>query len=289
MTTKDVTTKDITTKAMLVSLNIKAWTANKKDKLASAKLAEEFNSDAKWTRGNKSLASKTALSEITSIISSARTFHLFQTLPWTDEGYRILPSTNYLFYTTEMRKFNNQFENAVSTITANYTEMKNEAKLMLGQLYNELDYPSATEIAGKYSLNVSVSPIPSANDFRVTQITEEDINAIQKQIADRLEESKRTIIKDSWERLHEVVNKAFEAFNDPDIKFHDSKIENIAEMVDVLSRLNVFDDPKLTRMCKVIEERLCNLDPKEVRTNADERKDAAQDAKGILDTIAGYL
>jgi MoxR-like ATPase len=49
------------------------------------------------------------------------------------------------------------------------------------------------------------------------------------------------------------------------------------------------DDKKLDRLCKVVEERLCNLDPVEVRNNTEERKEAAESAKGILDVIGSYL
>lgn len=289
MTTQDIKTKDLTTKAMLVSLNISQWNVHRKSKEATAELAQAFNSDALWTRGNKSLASRKILATINIIVSEARNFHMAETMPWTDGGFRILPSKNYLHYTQKMREIKIKFDDAVVELVSKLPEIKEEAKNSLGKLYNELEYPDAAGLQTEYRLNVAVSPIPSANDFRVTQITDEDINAIQQQITERMETAQKNAMRDLWERLHDVVNKAFEAFNDPNVKFHDSKIENIAEMVEILNRLNMDDDPKLKRMCKVVEERLCNLDPKEVRNDPEERKEAAKDAKSILDTIGSYL
>lgn len=284
-----IKTKDLTEKAMLVSLTITKWSAKRYDKMASGAVEHEFQAEQKAGRYRKSLAAKEALADINSVVSAARTFHNENTRPWSDDGPRILPSKNYMFYTEKMREFHNKFDDAVRNLVANYSILKDEAKQFLGKLYDEEDYPEVQDIHAKYSFKIAVSPIPTANDFRVTQITDEDVAAIQKQIADRLEEAQKILMKDLWERLHSVVLKAFEAFDDPNATFRNSKIDNIAEMVEILGRLNMDDDPKLARMCKVVEEKLCNLDAKELRDNPEERKDAAADAKKILDTIGSYL
>jgi len=288
MTTQDIKAKDLTTKAMLVALNIKQWNVNRKDKQATAKLAEDFQSVTGWARGNKSLASKKALSEVNGIVAECRQFHMLNTCPWTDEGYRILPSKNYMFYTDKLREFTARFEVAVQNIKANYPAIIEEAKQSLGTLFNELDYPAISDLDSKYAVNVSVSPLPSSNDFRVTQISDEDIKAIQEQIENRLNEATKGIMADLWSRLYTVVEKAFEAFSDPDMKFHDSKLDNIQETIEILRRLNIDNDLKLERMCKVTEARICSLDPAELRKQPEARQDAAIDAKKLLESLAAF-
>lgn len=283
-----LTTKDLTTKAMLTALVITQWTAKKYDKKASGAVEHEFGNESKAGRYRKSLAAKDALAEVKSIVSAARDFHKENTRPWSDDGPRILPSKNYMFYTGKMREFHNKFDEAADRLAENYAVLKEEARLMLGGLYNDDDYPDVNKIRAKYTFQVQVSPIPTANDFRVTQITDEDIASIQEQITNRLEEANKVLMKDLWERLYTVVEKAFEAFNDPNAIFRDSKIDNIQETVEILRRLNMDDDPQLERMCKLAEEKICTLDATELRKEPAARKEAAMDTKKLLDAMAAF-
>lgn len=280
--------KDLTTKAMLVALNVTKWTARKYDKKANSAVETEFAAESKAGRYRKSLAAKEALAEVNSVVSAARDFHKENTRPWSDDGPRILPSKNYLFYTAEMRKYSAKYETAVNNLVENYGVLKDEAKQFLGGLYNEEDYPAVEMIRSKYTFKVVVMPIPSANDFRVTQITDEDINSIQQQITDRLEEANKVLMHDLWDRLYSVVEKACEAFKDPNARFHDSKLDNIQETVDILRRLNMDDDPSLERMCKLAEEKIVALNPEDIRKSPAVRQEAATDARKLLEAMSGY-
>lgn len=281
--------KDLTTKAMLVSLNIKQWNVNRKDKQATASITNEYQNEAGWARGNKTIAASKELTEVSKILLNTRNFHNTYTSPWNDENcQRILAAKNYLFYTEQIRKFNAELENAIVILKQAYPEIKERAKIALKGLYNELDYPDISNIQDKFKITVSVCPVPSANDFRVTQITDEDFSAIQNQIESQIKEANKNIMNDLWDRLYSVVEKASEAFNDPDMMFKDSKIDNISETITILRKLNIDDDPKLERMCKTVEARICNLNPAELRKEPAARQDAANDTKKLLEAMSGY-
>lgn len=282
--------RDLTTKAMLVSLHIKAWNTTKTSSEATDLVQTTFNATSDSGIFKKNLAAKSALKEINTIISSARTFHMENTRPWFDEdSKRIQPSKNYNYYADNMRNFSNQFTTAVENLIAVYPQIKSDAKTTLGNLFNEDDYPTVDQLRKKYSFKVNVSPIPSANDFRVTQISDEDIEAIKKDIQAQQEQIEKELAKDLWVRLHDVLSKAYESFADPDAKFRDSKIDNISEMIEIIKRLDMEEDARLNRMLQVVDERICTLDPAELRKNPEERKDAAETAKSILDRIGSYL
>lgn len=281
-----LTPKDLTTKAMLVDLNITQWTGKKYDKKANEAVEDRFQATQKAGRYRKVLAAKDDLAEIKSIISAARDFHIENTRPWIHDGANILPSKNYMHYREKMAEFKSKFEDAVNRV--DWVQVKENAKQFLGQLFEDDDYPEPVVIKAKYSFKVSVLPIPSANDFRVTQITDEDIAAIQQQITEQLEEANKLLMRDLYDRLYNVVEKAYETFKDPNARFHDSKLDNIQEVVDVLRRLNMDDDQKLERLCKLAEEKICSLDPVEIRKEPEARQEAATDAKKLLDALAAF-
>jgi len=280
-------TTSLAQKAMLVSLNISSWQARKQDKSATATVQQQSGSKEGTGRYNKTLIAKEALKTVQATIGAARTFHYTNTLPWNDNGARILPAANFLPYTEEMRKLKGAFQNAVNALLDNYPALVQEAKGLLGSLYNETDYPSASQISRKFDFDFFVDPLPDAGDFRVT-LQSDEVQAIQAQIKARVEAAQQTAMTDLWDRLKDVLGKVEERLSDSEKTFHDSLIGNVAELTDLIPRLNITGDRKLTRTVALIEDKIATLDPASLRSNPIERKDAAKDAKAILDLMAGY-
>jgi len=78
-------------KAMLVKLSVSQWTARKYDKKVSQEINDQYSAhDA--GRYNKVLIAQEEIKKISKVASQARSFHYFNTLPWDDNGSRILPS-----------------------------------------------------------------------------------------------------------------------------------------------------------------------------------------------------
>jgi hypothetical protein len=73
------------------------WSARKHDPDASEEIAVRHGAQADSGRYHKLLLPKQALAEIQKIVSEARQEHYFMTLPWGDDGCRVLPaSTTYI-------------------------------------------------------------------------------------------------------------------------------------------------------------------------------------------------
>ena len=60
-----------------------------------------------------------------------------------------------------------------------------------------------------------------------------------------------------------------------------------ANLADVLTRLNVTDDPDLEAMRKRVADELADLDPKVLREQPKARAKAAKSATAILDAMKG--
>lgn len=287
--TAETKSRDLTTKAMLVSFTQSQWNINRKDKSLTEDVKLQNGISDGWARVNKSIADKAELKNISSIMSKARKFHREQTLPWSDENnQRILPSKNYLFYTEQMRKFSAEAEIEINILVDKLESIKIEAEYNLKASYNPSDYPDAYELKDKFGMKVSICPIPSSADFRITQITDSDIEAIKTEIESKLINAQKDAMRELWERLYNVIDTAQQAFGDPEAGFHASKIFNISDTIDILRRLNIDDDPMLERMCKLAEEKICTLNPSELKQDVNKRKQAANDTKGLLDLMAGY-
>jgi len=274
---------NLTEKAMLVTLKISVWTAKKLDKKVSKEVAEKHGNDEKLGRYNKNLlAANGDIETIQKIATEARSFHYDNTLPWEDKGGRMLPSANYLPYTEQMRKFRGEFERGVEAFVARYPNLVEEARSALNGLYNPNDYPSAANIRRFFGFEVEAGLLPSSEDFRV-KLKENEVAEIKAEIERRCDDRAKAATQDLFNRLKEVVQHMHERLADEKAVFKNTLVENVRELVELLPRLNVNNDPTLNELARDAKDSLCVYDPDTLRNDKGHRATVANAAKAMID------
>jgi len=273
-------------KAMLVFLNISFWTARKYDKKISQEVEDKYGTDEAG-RYNKILIAKEHLANIKKIISAARTFHYENTLPWSDNGGRLLPSSNYFDYVNAIRNFQDEYEREVANFLLVYPNLKQEARLRLNAMFEEEDYPDVTILKTKYAFTNQITPVPEAGDFRV-KITDDEVAAIKESLEQQVVRSTETAMNDLWQRLFKVVEHMSERLSDPDNKFKNTLVENITDLCELLPKLNITDDPELNDAVQEIKAKLTVNDSQDLRDNNLVRNKTAIEAQKILNKMRPY-
>ena len=278
-----MTASDLHTRAMLVSLRISAWSARKYDRKVSQETATAHGTTLDAGRYNKHLlpGDAPAYKALVSHIADLRVKHYAQTLAWSDDGWRLLPVKNYQAYTDMVRQGMHTADSLLADFCADYPAMKETARTILNGMFSEADYPQI--IAAKYSWGIEFNPVPAGTDFRVT-ISAEEINAIAARTEERVKQAFSDAQADAVRRLAECVSRIHERLAQPDAIFRDSLIGNARELCDVLTRLNLSDDPKLETLRRETEL-LAATEPATLRDNADVRIDTATRAQSILDAM----
>jgi hypothetical protein len=291
---------DITTKAMLVSLTIKAWTGSKLDKRVSQDVAAREGADNDAGNYNKKLVAKDALAEIKTISGEARHRHYEYTLPWSQDGARILPSAMHAKYAADMREMQDRFELAVKGFLNDYEGQILLAQRRLGGMFVEADYPSPQDIAGKFSWDINVMPIPSGNDFRVS-LSQDMTTAIRQDIEAKSSKAVQDAMRGLFERVAKAIGHMAESLEDYgeviDDKgkvrkinpFRDTLVSNLEELVELLPALNVTGDSTLTTVTEEIKNKLLARTAEELRSMPVVRKEVAQHARKVLEDMEGYI
>lgn len=280
-------------RGMLARLSISTWTATKRDPKVSREVIQTHN--AKTTAGsfNKKLADSYLLNDFNSLANEARRIHSSYTLPWGDDGSRILPCEMYLKYSHEMNAVTDKMEMVANKIASNLPTIKHHAQIRLGDMYNESDFPTEDELRSKFSIKIHITPIPSSDDWRV-QIDEEH----RKMLADNLEAEYKSAIdnamRDTWDRLYQAINKLVERLSNDSNKIHESTLTNALELVDILPMLNITGDADLYTMTEEIRGKIRGADIDGLRKDKALRKNTHEElatflkkmeAKVVLDAI----
>lgn len=272
-------------RAMLVTLNISKWTNRKHDKSVSTEV-ERAHAAKDAGRYSKQLIDKSALEPIGKIASAARDYHYKVTLPWGDNGDRLLPSSLFLDHADQMRLFKDEFNSRVRDFVRAYPALVQSARQRLGTMYEPSDYPMSHEIADKFGIETRVTPVASASDFRVN-LNQEYVDHIKEGIERDANERQVQAVKHCYGRVRDVVSKIQERLADKDAVFRDSLIENARELVKVLPHLNVTGDPELIVIQNEVETML--VSPDTLRNDPDRRSATAAKAADILSRMAGFM
>ena len=279
----------IHTRAMLVSLRLSSWTARKYDKRISNEVASQHGATQDAGRYNKMLLPGDCASykALMSLVGAIRTQHYANTLAWSDEGWRLLPTANYANYVSFVRKMRAQFETLLDGFIAEYPALREAAKTRLNGMYRDEDYPTISQIRGKFGFYYDPMPLPASGDFRL-DLPASDVAAMETATQERISSAVGDAMQDAWKRLYEAVKHIHEKTAQHDAIFRDSLILNARELCDVLGRLNVTGDPNLEAMRLEVENDLASNDPNTLRENERVREDVAIVAEDILSRMAAF-
>ena len=279
----------ITERAMLAAVHISIWTAVKHDRKVSRDIAQQHGAHEGAGRYNKQLLGEAEKLEcLRSLSGQIRQYFYKITLPWSDEGYRLLPAHFYFELTTKMREFEQVFTQQVEEFLAVYPSYIEQVRPALNGLFREEDYPSAEKLRSKFGVRVEVLPIPSGEDFRVT-LSEEEQARVAREIDENVRQSLKRGTEDLWVRLKDVVSHMVERLKEPESRFHASLVTNVFELVDLLPRLNVNQDEELNRFAQEIKDRLCGFTACDLKKNEILRVATANDAAQILTEMDAVL
>lgn len=281
---------DLNKKAMLVDLSIRMWLARKYDKKVTAEVAVAHGTDEDVGRYNKNLLpiDSPSYDAVRKLGTALRMEHYQQTLPWSNEGARILPAARYVAYMEKMREMRAQYDKATSAFLAEYPALRENSKTALKGMYRDEDYPSEAYIGEHFEVSIKVFPLPVGDDFRV-DLANGTQSDVQEQITKDTRDAINEAMKEPYRRLHVIVARMAERLNDPKAKFKNSLVGNIEELCDILPTLNLTDDPEMAKMTDVVRAKLGGHDPDVLRKDKKVRKQVAAEASRIESDLAGFM
>ena len=274
--------------AMIANIQVGVWQGYRLDKEASRKVTEDNNADGDAARVNKHLVPKEALKPVNSAAGAVRNHLYAKTLPWKDNGDRLLTRAMYMDFIEEHEKLVAVFKLAVERfLDHTYPAARDQAEFRMGDLFKGDDYPSVESLRRRFYINLDIDAVTEAGDFRV-QMDASELARVREAMEEAMQQRIGKAMRDVWERLSTVVGHFATRMASDDI-FRDTTVSNIEDLLDLLPGLNVLDDPDLKAMGDEIRAKLSGHDPKTLRKQPEVRSQAAKDAQEIIDRMGSFM
>jgi hypothetical protein len=268
--TKPNTVAGVARSAMMVDLHISVYSGRKQDKATQGEVTTAKGSGSKKAASvyKNLFAECKELDDLTKFQARARAEHYRLTLPWNDQGARLLPTASLLEYQQIMGRYRNEFERLVDAFLDKYDTLVAAAAFQLGTLFDRKEYLSRAQVALRFRMESSFTPLPTSGDFRL------DVEStVQRELVEqyerRMEAKLAQANQDSWSRLHEALLRLSDRLvveeDGKKRKFHDTMVTGALELCDLLTVMNVTNDPELEKARRKVEEVLSGVTPKELR------------------------
>lgn len=275
----------ILSKGLLVNVSISQWGGRRIDKRATSTVETSHATEGKVGNYTKKLLPNAKeLDHIQKLAGAIRVFFFEQTLPWCSDGSRIISAKNYLEFTSAFTAKKSEFDSAVASFLTQYPILKDEAKIKLGDLYREADYPAALSLQHAFSCGVTFMPVPDVADFRV-DLSDQEKAAFESNMRD----VEANAVRECYTRLYDVASKAVAKLNDPDAVFRDSLIDNIRELCQFMPKLNITDDATLEATRQSLLAVINSASPDAMRDVGTTRYDTAKQLSDITSKMSAFM
>ena len=258
--------------AMMVTLGAGMWLGSKVDKKLSTK--------ARNVR--LQLLPKAVFDPIVTAANNMRARYYAMTVPWKDNGDRVLTGHLYPRFIEDMGQLALVFDRVADQLCYRvYPPLRERIGFRAGGFIDEKVFPLPEDLRKRYYTSLTFLPITTAEDFKVDIPEAAEIKArIRADTNLRLAQAQGDVIR----RLHKVLSHFRDKMVEPKATFRDSTVENLDDFIDLLPGLNLLGDPGLER----IGHRLRFMrrhSAGELRRHPDARKAEADQASTILQEV----
>lgn len=283
-------------KCMLASLVCRFPSFQRKDKLATDSIKAQFNatnySSSDIGRFTKQLIDPKLLKDGKNIVMTARKEHWDMTIAWDETGTRLLPTLLYQDYRDAMNKHQIALNTFVTEFIPEYGKAIQEAKNVLGDLFNQAEYPSPDQLRAKIELKLSFMPLPVINDFRL-QLLEADNKAIKEQLEQDLHAINDRVLQAIKEKISDPLQRLEKSLSNPDGKVNSITIENILGLIEMIPKFNLIGHKEVDDILKEIEEFAIPMTDTNqafiIKNVETEREKKAKKAQELLDKVDSMM
>ena len=285
-------------RAVLAGVTIRMWHAQVLDRKVTAETNRAHGAAEDAGKYRKQLVPKDALEPVRAAAGRIRQVVYEKTLPWTDEGLRVLPVPSVESFGEELGAAIADFNAAVTAFEEGYVDMRAAAKGRLGDMFDPNEYPD--EIASKFSVTRRMVPIPTADDFRC-HMGAEALEAARKALEAQNRAALRVAILDAWNQARKVTATMAEKLRQysPEREgekargiFRDSLVSNVIEIALRLPNLNLEQDARMVELADRMETDLAYFSADDLRRDDAAREQVILSAERIvseIDAIVGAM
>lgn len=271
-------------RALLVRFSIGRWYGAAADDAVVHDVRTRAEASGDIGSFTKRLMKRERLIDIARVTNDSRRYHKLQTMPWSDP-WRLLPVESFLDYKNKMTGYEQDFNLAVDAFFKKYKTFVEDEKKTLGRLWKASDYPDENTLRARFRFGLAIDPLPDTNDLRI-RLSKEQSEEIKREFEQRMRESLRGTVTDIYQRIGEQIEEAKGKLDSADSKLRTSMFDSLREILSLLPRLNILNDPNLNDLADSVRKDILIVPVSTLRDDPKARNSVSKKAAALLGSIA---
>lgn len=254
----------ILSSALQVYLRISMWHGYVRDQEVEHKVVESAKADDNAAIFYKKLSACPLFKKYKKLVSKARKQHYLLTMPWLDNGVRILPASLLLEYKNRVESVIDLINAEARYIASNRDALNEYAKIHLGELYKESDVPTASDLERAFGASVEFWPMPKTGEWRI-EAEEQLIKEMDAKLNAQIEQRYKTALSTTGKKILDCARRLHKALLGK--RLHASTVEAFNELLDLIPHLNISNDAEVNRIHRQLIESVGDLDVEDLRAD----------------------
>lgn len=275
--------KDIFEKACLIQFSSSVWQSSRV--LNHDVLAQKIGQENEWLRGRKFLINPELLGPIKTAIQQARKTIQKHSLPFPISSIYLVPKESLSEIDDKMQYFKERFWEKVDNFESMYETGREEAKSVLGDLFNESDYP--TDIMSKFNFEWRYFELSTPGKSKV--LSPEIYKREKEKFINLMDETRELAMVALREEFSGVISNLVDRLNSkegtPKV-ISNGMFNKLNEFLDEFSTRNIFMDEKLIELTEEAKQLINGASPYGLKYNDVMRKKIANGMSDLTQSIS---
>ncbi|MCC9628961.1 hypothetical protein LOC68_11175, partial [Blastopirellula sp. JC732] len=253
--------------------------------------AESFDAAGDFLSAGKKLLDTRcpAFKAVSAVRNNARGYWRAISLPFPEPAIRLIPQNRLSAFQDEMGRFRDELTLAVTNLDAEFEELKTAARIRLGTLYNERDYPASLDGAFEVSWDFpSVEP-PTYLRRLDPELFEAESRRVQARFDEAVQMAEQAFVEELGRLVSHLTERLTgEADGQPKV-FRDSAIGNLQEFFTRFQSLNLRSSEQLDSLVEQCQQIVQGVRPQTLRDDANLRREVASQLSGVTGLLDDLL
>jgi hypothetical protein len=256
--------KKLFQRACLIQLSTSVWQCTKV--LNQKILVQKLGQDNEWLRGRKFLINPELLGPVKTAVQQARKTVQKYSLPFPITSIYLIPKESLGEIDERMQYFKTRFWNKANDFEALYESAREEAESILGNLFNESDYP--TDILSKFKFEWRYFEVSTPSKSKI--LTPEIYEREKEKFISLMDETRDLSITALRTEFGAVVSNLVDRLTADDgkpKKISNTMFNKLHEFIEDFSTRNIFEDEDLKAMTEEAKAIVSGVSPYGLKYN----------------------
>lgn len=229
--------------------------------------AHTFGAESKFVSAAKKLldTAHPAFKAVTAIRSKAVTYWKGCSLPFPEPGIRLIRQDNVEEFNIQMTAFARELDRAVASLESHYDDLRNAARIRLGELFDPADYPAT--LAGLFAIEhdfPSVEPPPYLRQLN-PELYRQECQRVQARFEEAVRLAEQAFIEELSRLVAHVTERLTGQEDGRPKVFRDTAVSNLNDFFERFRTLNIRSNAQLDEVVQHAQRILQGVDPQQLR------------------------